>query len=97
MTVVTVLTVELLIFESASLKDKRSVVRSVLQRTRNKFGVAAAEVDDQDDRTRAKLAFAAISSDSQISHANAQKVIEFLERERLDCQLGEVSTETFSL
>lgn len=97
MTVVTVLTVELLIFESASLKDKRSVVRSVLQRARNKFGVAAAEVDDQDDRTRATLAFAAISSDAQVSHGTAQKVVEFLERERLDCQLGEVSTETLSL
>jgi len=97
MTVVTVLTVELLLFDSASLKDKRSVVRSVLQRTRNKFGVAAAEVGDQDDRTRATLAFAAISSDARVSHANAQKVIEFLERERLDCQVGEVSTEILSL
>lgn len=97
MTVVTVLTVELLLFDSASLKDKRSVVRSVLQRARNKFGVAAAEVGDQDDRTRATLAFAAVSSDAQVSHASAQKVIEFLERERLDCQVGDVSTETLSL
>ncbi|MCY3569109.1 MAG: DUF503 domain-containing protein [Chloroflexi bacterium] len=94
---VTVLTVELLLFDSASLKDKRSVVRSVLQRARNKFGVAAAEVGDQDDRTRATLAFAAVSSDAQVSHASAQKVIEFLERERLDCQVGDVSTETLSL
>ena len=97
MTSVTVLTVELLIFESASLKDKRSVVRSVLQRTRNKFGVAAAEVGDQDERTRATLAFAAISSDAQISRTVSQRVLNFLEQERLDCELGAVSTETLSL
>ena len=97
MTFVTVLTVELLIFESASLKDKRSIVRSALQRARNKFGVAAAETGDQDDSTRATLAFAAISSDAQVSHTIAQRVLDFLERERLDCQVGEVSTETLSL
>ncbi len=97
MTYVTVLTVELLIFESASLKDKRSVVRQVLQRTRNRFGVAAAEVGDQDEWSRATLAFASISSDSQISHATAQKVMSYVEDLRLDCQVGEVSTETISL
>ncbi len=97
MTSVTVLTVELLIFESASLKDKRSVVRSVLQRTRNKFGVAAAEVGDQDERMRATLAFAAVSSDAQISRSVSQRVLNFLEQERLDCELGVVSTETLYL
>lgn len=97
MTFITVLTVELLIFESASLKDKRSVVRQVLQRARNRFGVAAAEIGDQDDRSRATVAFAAISSDSQISHATSQKLLAYVEDLRLDCQIGEVSTETFSL
>lgn len=97
MTHVTVLTVELLIFESASLKDKRSVVRQVLQRARNKFPVAAAEVDSQGDRTRATLAFAAIGSDSAITHATAQKLATFIEDLRLDCQVETVSTETISL
>ena len=63
MTFVTVLTVELLIFESASLKEKRAVIRQVMQRTRNKFPVAAAEVESQNDPSRATLAFAAIASD----------------------------------
>ena len=97
MTFLTVLTVELLIFESASLKDKRSVVRQVTQRARNQFAVAAAEVGDQDDRSRATLAFAAISSDSQISHAMAQKLLAYIEDLRLDCQVGETSTETIAL
>ncbi len=97
MTFITVLTVELVIFDSASLKDKRAVVRQVTQRTRNKFPVAASEVDTQNDPSRATLAFAAISSDSQIAHATSQKVLAFIEDLRIDCQVGEVSTETISL
>ena len=97
MTFVTVLSVELLIFESASLKEKRAVIRQVIQRTRNKFPVAAAEVESQNDPARATLAFAAIASDSQISHATAQRVLAFIEDLRLDCQVGMVSTETISL
>ncbi|MCY3923702.1 MAG: DUF503 domain-containing protein [Chloroflexi bacterium] len=97
MTFVTILTVELLIFESASLKEKRAVVRQVIQRTRNRFPVAASEVDNQNDPSRATLAFAAIASDSQISHATAQKALAFIEDLRLDCQVGEVGTETIAL
>ncbi len=97
MTFITVLTLELLIFESASLKEKRAVIRQVIQRTRNKFPVAAAEVESQNDAARATLAFAAISSDSQISHATAQRVLAFIEDLRLDCQVGTVSTETIAL
>lgn len=97
MTFVTVLTVELLIFESASLKDKRAVVRQVIQRTRNKFPVAGSEVGSQNDHARATLAFAALSSDSQISHATAQQVLRYIEELRLDCQVGEVDTETIAL
>lgn len=94
MTFVTVLTVELLIFESASLKDKRAVIRQVIQRTRNRFPVAASEVDRQEDPSRAVLAFAAISSDSQVSHATAQRVLAYVEHLRLDCQVAEIGTET---
>ncbi len=97
MTHLTVLTLELLIFESASLKDKRSVVRQVIQRTRNQFPVATAEVDDQDDPSRATLAVVAVSSDAQIAHATAQRVLSYIESLRLDCQLGLVSTESIAL
>ena len=97
MTHLTVLTVELLIFESASLKEKRAVIRQVMSRTRNKFPVAAAEVGDQNNPSRATLAVAAVSSDAQISQATAQQVLSFIEDLRLDCQVGEVLTESISL
>lgn len=52
-----------------SLKGKRKVVRSVLDRTRARFNVAAAEVDHLDDLRRAELGFAVVSNDS--AHANS--------------------------
>lgn len=52
-----------------SLKGKRKVVRSVLDRVRARYNTAAAEVEHQDDWRRAGLAFAVVSNDS--SHANS--------------------------
>ena len=47
--VIGVLTARLLVRESRSLKDKRQVVRSILERLRGQFNVGASEVDTQDD------------------------------------------------
>jgi hypothetical protein len=44
-----------------SLKDKRSVVRSVCESARSRFAVAVAETDHQDTWQRAELAFVAVS------------------------------------
>lgn len=51
-----------------SLKEKRAVLSSILDRVRNRFDVAAAEVGLQDVHERALLAFACVSGDG--AHAN---------------------------
>ena len=58
--VVGTLTVRLLVRESRTLKDKRQVVRSILDRVRNGFNVSAAETDTHDDVRAATLSFAAV-------------------------------------
>ena len=57
------LTIRLLVRESRTLKDKRQVVRSVLDRVRAGFNVSAAEVDTHDDVKLATLGFAAVGFD----------------------------------
>jgi len=52
-----------------SLKAKRSIVRKVLDRTKNRFNVSAAEVGQQDAHRRATLGFAVVSGDRR--HANS--------------------------
>jgi len=49
---------------NGTLKDKRRVVRGLLDRARHRFNVAAAEVDDQDRRDRAVLALVCVSGDA---------------------------------
>ena len=49
-----------------SLKEKRHVVRSFIERTRARFGVSIAEVSDQDLHQRAGVGVAVISSSAAI-------------------------------
>lgn len=72
-----VLTLELRLEESHSLKDKRHVVQGLKDRLRSKFNVAVAEIDHQDIWQRATLAAVTVSSD----HTHAEKVLQSVEDE----------------
>ena len=69
------LTVTLHLAEGSSLKDKRQVIKSLLDRTRERFNVSAAEVDDLDAWRRATLAFACVSKDQVFADQVLQKVL----------------------
>ncbi len=59
---VAALSIELHLPASHSLKDKRAVIRPILDGCRHRFGVAAAEVGWQDLRQRSALGVTAVSS-----------------------------------
>jgi len=59
------LQVWLLIREARTLKDKRQVVRSMLDRMKNEFNVSAAEVGALDEYRSAVLGFAAVGWDGK--------------------------------
>jgi uncharacterized protein len=61
-----------------SLKGKRSVVKSVVERARAKFHVAAAEVADQDQHRRATLGFAVVSNDARHARSLLDKLVSFV-------------------
>lgn len=77
--IVGVLKVTLSLEGCDSLKDKRRIVRSLVDRVRREFHVAMAEVDDLDKHRRATLGVACVSNEP--SHANAllDKVLDFVE------------------
>jgi uncharacterized protein YlxP (DUF503 family) len=60
-----------------SLKGKRSVVKSILERARGRFQVAAAEVADHDAHRRATLGFAVVSNDVRHARSILDKLISF--------------------
>lgn len=71
-----VLTVEIHVPASSSLKEKRAVLRALLDGARSRFGVASAETDHQDTWQRSELAFAAVSG--SIGHTD--EVLDSVER-----------------
>lgn len=90
--------VGLLVFEldipaSRSLKDKRQVIRSVQARLRNEFNISVAEVDLQNQRQRAVIAVACVSTSRDYAHGLLTKVVDTVENSRLDCVLADYSIE----
>lgn len=60
-----------------SLKEKRAVLSSILDRVRNRFDVAAAEVGLQDVHQRALLGFACVSGDGPHANEIMDRVLSF--------------------
>lgn len=75
-----------------SLKDKRMVVRGVVDKTRHKYNVSVAEVDTQDVLHTLTLGVAVVSG--QYSHARnmLDDIIRYMER-AADAELISVSEE----
>lgn len=70
------LTIDLRLADAHSLKDKRAVVKTILEGSRRRYQVAVAETDHQDSWQRAELAFVAVTS----SATRTAQVIDEVER-----------------
>ena len=77
MATVGVLTLEMRLNHSHSLKDKRHVVQSLKERLRHKFNVAVAEIDYQELWQRSVVAAVTVSSD----HGHAALILQAVEKE----------------
>ena len=77
--IVMVCNLELHLWESSSLKDKRRILKSLKDRIRNGFNVAVAEVDPTDLWQSASLGVVTVSSG--VRHANGilTKVVNLVE------------------
>lgn len=82
---------ELHLPEAHSLKEKRAVIRPIIDGSRRRFSVAAAEVGNQERWQRASLTMAVVSG--SVSHASEvlaaveRFVWSFPEVEVLGCQV----------
>jgi uncharacterized protein YlxP (DUF503 family) len=72
-----VITFELRLDDSLSLKDKRHYVKGLKDRLRKRFNVAVAEIGYQDSWHRGLVAAVTVSPDQ----ARAEQVLQMVERE----------------
>jgi uncharacterized protein YlxP (DUF503 family) len=59
-----------------SLKDKRRVLRSIMDRVRHEFNVAISEVEDQDLWGNATIGVACVSNDARHAESVLQHVVD---------------------
>jgi len=71
--VVASLTWELSLPGCSSLKEKRSVIRSLRDRLRAKFNVSVSETGFQDVHTRASLSIALVATDARFADSVLEK------------------------
>ena len=62
-----------------SLKEKRSVIRSLRDRLRTKFNVSVAETGLQDVHARAEITIALVTSDGRMAESVLEKTDRFVE------------------
>ncbi len=74
--------VKLAIFESASLKDKRRVIRSLKDRIAGKFNVSVAEVGSLDHRQQAELGMALVGNDGRFVESCLSKLVDYIRMDR---------------
>ncbi len=71
--------VQLFLPENHSLKGKRRVLKSLIQRLKNKFNLSVAETGFQDNWQQAVLGFAVLSSDHALVNRALDKILDFIE------------------
>lgn len=77
--VVGVCTVTLVIHDSHSLKDKRQVLKSVIEKVRGRFNVSVAETGALDLWQRAEIGIAAVGNDKAFVNSVLDHVLNFIE------------------
>ncbi|MEO7803383.1 MAG: DUF503 domain-containing protein [Actinomycetota bacterium] len=89
------LRIDFIVPGSASLKDKRKVMRSMIDSLRSRFNASIAEVDFMDLRQRGAVGIVCVSNES----FHARKMLEEIERSirsRYDIEIVEANFDIIS-
>ena len=62
-----------------SLKGKRTIVKSIITRVRNKFNVAVAEIGLNDVHQRAQIGFALVGNNRQVVNSKIDKIFNLVD------------------
>lgn len=77
--IIGVLVIEILIYSSTSLKEKRFVIKSIKDRIINKFNVSIAELRYQDKWQRSEIGIAVIGNQQSYVEHVLQKIFQSLD------------------
>lgn len=81
------LTVELRLHDTFSLKEKRSLIKPIVLRLRNKFNVSVSETEAQDVLSRGVICIACVGVSDRHVQSQLQNVINHILDWRLDVEV----------
>jgi uncharacterized protein len=76
--IVGMMQVQLRLYGIGSLKDKRRVVKSAIERIQSRFNVSISEIEAQDSKVHAIIGISATANDSQFIQQQLEAVKSFL-------------------
>jgi len=76
-----------------SLKEKRSIVKSITTRLHREFNLSVAEVEGQDVWGTAVIGLAAVGNDKAYLHSVLEKSVAWVEAHRPDAPIAAYSIE----
>ncbi len=92
--VVGVLTAQLNLQGVKSLKEKRSIVKSVIGRLKSRFNISISEIDHQDSKTSAVIGIAIVSNEGAFIDSKFESIIGFMQKDGR-FYLGQIEREIF--
>lgn len=81
------LTLELYLPLTGSLKEKRGIVKPLIARLRREYNVSVCEADGQDMLGHAVLEVVCVSQNGALAHRQLQNVANRVEKWRIDAEL----------
>jgi uncharacterized protein YlxP (DUF503 family) len=78
-----------------SLKDKRRIVKSVIERLKSRFNVSAAEIDRLDNKRMAVVGIAVVSNDRTFTISQLDTILNFIYNDGR-FYVGDVKTDVFA-
>lgn len=73
--------IRIVMYEVGSLKEKRQILKSVIERIKARYNVSIAEIGDQDKWQVSEIGFCCISNSSKHAQEMIDKIIYFIEQD----------------
>ena len=81
--VVAIARLTLILHDNNSLKGKRKVVKSLVEKVRHRFEASVAEVEDHDLWQKAKIGVALVGNDARLLSARLNQINSFIDNQHL--------------
>jgi len=81
--VVAIARLTLIIPDNNSLKGKRKVLKSIIEKVRHRFDAAVAEVEDHDLWQKAKIGVALVGNDARLLSTRLDQISSFIDNQHL--------------